>query len=180
MLSGQQIVLKIFCQVTQAYDKNSLLCKVNLVLKLFHDHWFQLMSLNDELLPDYKLDVPHTPPRVILHYTTFKTTWDWIILFLTLYTTISVPFLVCFAFEHRAVSIIDLFVDWLFLADIALNFHTTYVGKDGEVIDDLKMIRWNYMRSWFFLDLVSSLPYGVLAFITKDSETVSSFNLFRK
>ena len=138
------------------------------------------MSLNDELLPDYKLDVPHTPPRVILHYTTFKTTWDWIILFLTLYTTISVPFLVCFAFEHKAVSIIDLFVDWLFLADIALNFHTTYVGKDGEVIDDLKMIRWNYMRSWFFLDLVSSLPYGVLAFITKDSETVSSFNLFLK
>jgi len=48
------------------------------------------------------------------------------------------------------------------------------------VIDDLKMIRWNYMRSWFFLDLVSSLPYGVLAFITKDSETVSSFNLFLK
>ena len=132
------------------------------------------MSLNDELLPDYKLDVPHTPPRVILHYTTFKTTWDWIILFLTLYTTISVPFLVCFAFEHTAVSIIDLLVDWLFLADIALNFHTTYVGKDGEVIDDLKMIRWNYMRSWFFLDLVSSLPYGVLAFITKGSETVSS------
>jgi len=38
MLSGQQIVLEIFCQVTQAYDKNSLLCKVNLVLKLFHDH----------------------------------------------------------------------------------------------------------------------------------------------
>ena len=70
-------------------------------------------------------------------------------------------------------SIIDLLVDWLFLADIALNFHTTYVGKDGEVIDDLKMIRWNYIRSWFFLDLVSSLPYGVLAFITKDSETVS-------
>ncbi|XP_078350361.1 voltage-gated delayed rectifier potassium channel KCNH5-like isoform X3 [Oculina patagonica] len=130
-----------------------------------------LMSLNDELLPDYKLDVPHTPPRVILHYTGFKTTWDWVILFLTLYTTISVPFLVCFAFEHTAVSILDLLVDWMFLADIALNFHTTYVGKDGEVIDDLKMIRWNYIRSWFFLDLVSSLPYGVLAFITKDSET---------
>ncbi|KAJ7357429.1 hypothetical protein OS493_024942 [Desmophyllum pertusum] len=67
-----------------------------------------LMSLNDELLPDYKLDVPHTPPRVILHYTAFKTTWDWLILFLTLYTTISVPFLVCFSFEHPAVSILDL------------------------------------------------------------------------
>lgn len=130
---------------------------------------FQLMSLNDDVLPDYKLDVPHTPPRVILHYTTFKTTWDWVILFLTLYTTISVPFLVCFAFEHDAVSVLDLLVDWMFLADIALNFHTTYVGKDGEVIDDLKMIRWNYIRSWFFLDLVSSLPYGILTYVTNSS-----------
>ncbi|KAJ7357430.1 hypothetical protein OS493_024943 [Desmophyllum pertusum] len=33
------------------------------------------------------------------------------------------------------------------------------------------MIRFNYIRSWFFLDLVSSLPYGLLTFITKDSET---------
>ena len=108
------------------------------------------MSLNDELLPDYKLDVPHTPPRVILHYTTFKTTWDWIILFLTLYTTVSVPFIVCFNFENLGLAVLDLIVDWLFLADIGLNFHTTYVGKDGEVIDNLKMIRWNYLRTWFF------------------------------
>lgn len=62
----------------------------------------------------------------------------------------------------------------MFLADIALNFHTTYVGKDGEVIDDLKMIRWNYIRSWFFLDLVSSLPYGILAYVTNSSAV--SFN----
>ena len=131
------------------------------------------MSLNDELLPDYKLDVPHTPPRVILHYTAFKTTWDWIILFLTLYTTIAVPFIVCFSFQSLAVSIIDLIVDWLFLADIGLNFHTTYVGKDGEVIDDLKMIRLNYLRSWFFLDLVSSLPYGIIFLVSGEDENDS-------
>lgn len=139
-----------------------------------------LMSLNDDVLPDYKLDVPHTPPRVILHYTTFKTTWDWVILFLTLYTTISVPFLVCFAFEHDAVSVLDLLVDWMFLADIALNFHTTYVGKDGEVIDDLKMIRWNYIRSWFFLDLVSSLPYGILTYVTNSSASMTTLLGFLK
>ena len=131
------------------------------------------MSLNDELLPDYKLDVPHTPPMVILHYTGFKTTWDWIILFFTLYTTVSVPFIVCFKYDELPLAILDLMVDWLFIADIALNFHTTYVGKDGEVIDNLKMIRWNYLRTWFFLDLVSSLPFGILYFITRSADAVS-------
>ena len=69
-------------------------------------------------------------------------------------------------------AVLDLMVDWLFLADIGLNFHTTYVGKDGEIIDNLKMIRMNYIRSWFFLDLVSSLPFGILYFVTKNSNTV--------
>ena len=148
-------------------------CKLILRVRLFCNSFFQLMSLNDELLPDYKLDVPHTPPRVILHYTGFKTTWDWIILFLTLYTTVSVPLIVCFEFDDLGLAILDLMVDWLFLADIALNFHTTYVGKEGEVIDNLKMIRWNYLRSWFFLDLVSSLPFGILYFVSKNSDAVS-------
>ena len=130
------------------------------------------MSLNDEILPEYKLDVPHTPKRVLLHYTAFKTTWDWAILIFTLYTTVSVPFIVCFKFEDITMAVLDLMVDWLFLADIGLNFHTTYVGKDGEIIDNLKMIRMNYIRSWFFLDLVSSLPFGLLFFITDNSDTV--------
>lgn len=144
-----------------------------------------LMSLNDEMLPEYKLDVPHTPPRVILHYTTFKTTWDWAILFFTLYTTVSVPFIVCFEFENLPLAVLDLLVDWLFLADIGLNFHTTYVGKDGEVIDNLRMIRMNYLRSWFFLDLVSSLPFGILYFVmeggsnTKFSSLLGILKVFR-
>ncbi|XP_068730790.1 potassium voltage-gated channel subfamily H member 5-like isoform X2 [Montipora capricornis] len=130
-----------------------------------------LMSLNDEILPEYKLEVPHTPSGVILHYTTFKATWDWAILLFTLYTTVSVPFIVCFKYEKIALAILDLIVDWLFLADIGLNFHTSYVGKDGEIIDNLKMIRMNYLRSWFFLDLVSSLPFGILFFVTQNLDT---------
>ena len=70
-------------------------------------------------------------------------------------------------------AVLDLLVDWLFLADIGLNFHTTYVGKDGEIIDNLRMIRMNYLRSWFFLDLVSSLPFGILYFVMeRGSNTV--------
>ncbi len=42
-----------------------------------------------------------------------------------------------------------------------LNFHTTYVGPGGEVVSDPKVIRVNYLKSWFVIDLLSCLPYDV-------------------
>lgn len=43
-----------------------------------------------------------------------------------------------------------------------LNFHTTFVGPAGEVISDPKLIRMNYLKTWFVIDLLSCLPYDVI------------------
>ena len=53
----------------------------------------------------------------------------------------------------------------IFIADVAINFHTTYVGQGGEVISDPQVIRTNYIRSWFIIDLLSCLPYDVIDMI---------------
>ncbi|KPM09374.1 potassium voltage-gated channel protein eag-like protein, partial [Sarcoptes scabiei] len=52
-------------------------------------------------------------------------------------------------------------VDVIFFIDIVLNFHTTFVGPGGEVVSDPKIIRVNYLRSWFIIDLLSCLPYDI-------------------
>ena len=62
-------------------------------------------------------------------------------------------------------TVVDSLVDLFFLTDIVLNFHTSYVGEDGEVITDPKQIRGYYLRTWFVVDLVTSLPYGLLSFV---------------
>ena len=49
-----------------------------------------------------------------------------------------------------------------FLVDIVLNFHTTFVGPGGEVISDPKLIRMNYLKTWFVIDLLSCLPYDII------------------
>lgn len=69
-------------------------------------------------------------------------------------------------------TVVDFLVDLFFFADIVVNFHTSYIGEDGEVITDLRQIRHNYLRTWFVLDLVSSLPYGLLSFVGSNN-TVS-------
>ncbi|KAB0341512.1 hypothetical protein FD754_018438, partial [Muntiacus muntjak] len=124
----------------------------------------QVLQLGSDILPQYKQEAPKTPPHIILHYCVFKTTWDWIILILTFYTAILVPYNVSFKTRQNNVAwlVVDSIVDVIFLVDIVLNFHTTFVGPAGEVISDPKLIRMNYLKTWFVIDLLSCLPYDVI------------------
>lgn len=51
-----------------------------------------------------------------------------------------------------------------------LNFHTTFVGPGGEVVSDPKVIRMNYLQSWFVIDLLSCLPYDVFNAFDHDED----------
>ena len=68
----------------------------------------------------------------------------------------------------------SLFYFSFLILDIVLNFHTTYVGPGGEVVSDPKVIRLNYLKSWFVIDLLSCLPYDVFNAFDHD-EDVSHF-----
>jgi hypothetical protein len=78
----------------------------------------------------YRQEAPSTPPHIILHYCTFKTVWDWVILLLTFYTSLLVPYHAAFkskSLDDVPLLVIDSIVDVIFFIDIILNFHTTYV-----------------------------------------------------
>ncbi|XP_061668600.1 potassium voltage-gated channel subfamily H member 5-like isoform X2 [Syngnathoides biaculeatus] len=124
----------------------------------------EALQLGSDILPQYKQEAPKTPPHIILHYCTFKTTWDWIILILTFYTAIMVPYNVSFRTRQNNLAwlVLDSIVDVIFLVDIVLNFHTTFVGPAGEVISDARLIRMNYVKTWFVIDLLSCLPYDII------------------
>uniref|UniRef100_A0A087XTA6 Potassium voltage-gated channel, subfamily H (eag-related), member 1a n=1 Tax=Poecilia formosa TaxID=48698 RepID=A0A087XTA6_POEFO len=129
-----------------------------------HSRLAEVLQLGSDILPQYKQETPKTPPHIILHYCLFKTTWDWVILILTFYTAIMVPYNVSFKTKQNNVAwlVVDSIVDVIFLVDIVLNFHTTFVGPAGEVISDPKLIRMNYLKTWFVIDLLSCLPYDVI------------------
>uniref|UniRef100_A0A8C7QG21 Cyclic nucleotide-binding domain-containing protein n=1 Tax=Oncorhynchus mykiss TaxID=8022 RepID=A0A8C7QG21_ONCMY len=129
-----------------------------------HSRLAEVLQLGSDILPQYKQETPKTPPHIILHYCAFKTTWDWVILILTFYTAIMVPYNVSFKTKQNNVTwlVVDSIVDVIFLVDIVLNFHTTFVGPAGEVISDPKLIRMNYLKTWFVIDLLSCLPYDVI------------------
>ncbi|XP_052769346.1 potassium voltage-gated channel subfamily H member 1-like isoform X2 [Mya arenaria] len=136
-----------------------------------------MMNLNAEVLPQYRLEAPKTPPHIILHYCLFKTIWDWVILVLTFYTAVTVPFNTAFRgknLDQVPLLVMDSMVDVVFFVDIVLNFHTTFVGASGEVISDPKIIRMNYLKSWFVIDLLSCLPYDVFNAFQDVDEGIST------
>ncbi|XP_026767721.2 potassium voltage-gated channel subfamily H member 1a isoform X2 [Pangasianodon hypophthalmus] len=141
-----------------------------------HSRLTEVLQLGSDILPQYKQETPKTPPHIILHYCAFKTTWDWVILILTFYTAIMVPYNVSFKTKQNNVAwlVVDSVVDVIFLVDIVLNFHTTFVGPAGEVISDPKLIRMNYLKTWFVIDLLSCLPYDVINAFENVDEGISS------
>ena len=147
---------------------NKILCcdKRRSIVFVYNSYFFifQMMNLNADVLPQYRLEAPKTPPHIILHYCLFKTVWDWLILLLTFYTAVTVPYNAAYknkTMDQVPLLVVDSIVDVVFFVDIILNFHTTFVGPSGEVISDPKIIRMNYLRSWFVIDLLSCLPYDV-------------------
>ncbi|KAA0188181.1 hypothetical protein HAZT_HAZT010373 [Hyalella azteca] len=105
--------------------------------------------------------------------------WDWVILCLTFYTAIMVPYNVAFRYktsEDVSLLVVDSIVDVIFFIDIVLNFHTTFVGPGGEVVSDPKIIRMNYLKSWFVIDLLSCLPYDVFNAFDHDEDVSNCGN----
>ncbi|KZC14488.1 Potassium voltage-gated channel protein eag [Dufourea novaeangliae] len=140
-------------------------------------HLAHMLTLSGDVMPQYRQEAPKTPPHILLHYCAFKAIWDWIILCLTFYTAIMVPYNVAFknkTSEDVSLLVVDSIVDVIFFIDIVLNFHTTFVGPGGEVVSDPKVIRMNYLKSWFIIDLLSCLPYDVFNAFDHDEDGIGS------
>lgn len=50
-------------------------------------------------------------------------------------------------------------MDAFFLFEILVNFNTGYYKK-GNLIMERRMIIFTYMRTWFLIDLIASIPYS--------------------
>ncbi|XP_070777287.1 voltage-gated delayed rectifier potassium channel KCNH8 [Enoplosus armatus] len=117
-------------------------------------------------LPEYKVADAKKSKFILLHFSTFKAGWDWLILLATFYVAVTVPYNVCFIGDDddltRSTTVSDIAVEILFIIDIVFNFRTTYVSKSGQVIFDARQICIHYLTTWFIIDLVAALPFDLL------------------
>ncbi|CAG2119354.1 unnamed protein product, partial [Medioppia subpectinata] len=67
--------------------------------------------------------------------------------------------------------VVDLLVDVMFIVDILINFRTTYVNKNDEVVSHPGKIALNYLRGWFLIDVVAAIPFDLLLFGSQNDES---------
>ena len=93
-----------------------------------------------------------------------KLTWDLYVGLLILYSAITVPLRAAFgAFEDYSWSLADDAVDACFAVDIILNFFTAFMDKESHnLVVVLPTIWFRYLRTWFVIDVVSTLPLAVI------------------
>lgn len=53
-------------------------------------------------------------------------------------------------------------IDSLFCLDVILNFFTAFEDENGELVVSKEKIAKYYLKSWFLVDLVSSIPISAL------------------
>lgn len=107
------------------------------------------------------------PAHMISPNSLGKLLWNLLIMFLAIYTAIILPIRLAFMDENnisRSMMTFDIFTDICFLIDIALQFFFVEEDEDGDLILDQRKIAISYLKSWFAIDLLSSIPVSIIAF----------------
>ncbi|KAJ8385456.1 hypothetical protein AAFF_G00189080 [Aldrovandia affinis] len=152
----------------------------------------QVLSLGADVLPEYKLQTPRMDKFTILHYSPFKAVWDWLILLLVIYTAIFTPYSAAFllndleeqkrrkcGYSCSPLNVVDLIVDIMFIIDILINFRTTYVNLNEEVVSHTGKIAIHYFKGWFLIDMVAAIPFDLLIFGSGSDETTTLIGLLK-
>nr|XP_046256684.1 potassium/sodium hyperpolarization-activated cyclic nucleotide-gated channel 2 [Scatophagus argus] len=121
----------------------------------------------------------------IIHpYSDFRFYWDLLMLMLMMGNLIVLPVGITFFRDENTPSwiIFNVVSDTLFMVDLVLNFRTGIIKEDNtEILLDPRAIRQNYLKSWFLVDFVSSIPvdYIFLMVDSLDSEVYRTARALR-
>lgn len=64
----------------------------------------------------------------------------------------------------------------MFIVDILINFRTTYVNANDEVVSDPGKIAVHYFKGWFIIDLVAAIPFDLLLYLFGKSLNTDEVN----
>ncbi|XP_058616083.1 potassium/sodium hyperpolarization-activated cyclic nucleotide-gated channel 2 isoform X3 [Onychostoma macrolepis] len=122
----------------------------------------------------------------IIHpYSDFRFYWDFTMLMFMVGNLIIIPVGITFFKEETTTPwiIFNVVSDTFFLMDLVLNFRTGIVYEENtEIILDPEKIKKKYLKTWFVVDFVSSIPVDYIFLIVEkgiDSEVYKTARALR-
>ncbi|OMJ81193.1 hypothetical protein SteCoe_18369 [Stentor coeruleus] len=108
----------------------------------------------------------------------FKAFWNALMIFLTLYIATVLPYQLSFVVYNENWLYLDGIIDCFFLSDILITFNSAYADMTGKIITSRTTIVKKYIKSWFFIDFISSIPLEFLYTSSPESSNKISYNRF--
>uniref|UniRef100_A0A8C7E4L8 Hyperpolarization activated cyclic nucleotide gated potassium channel 4 n=1 Tax=Naja naja TaxID=35670 RepID=A0A8C7E4L8_NAJNA len=122
----------------------------------------------------------------IIHpYSDFRFYWDLTMLLLMVGNLIIIPVGITFFKDENTTPwiVFNVVSDTFFLIDLVLNFRTGIVVEDNtDIILDPQRIKMKYLKSWFVVDFISSIPVDYIFLIVEtriDSEVYKTARALR-
>jgi len=119
---------------------------------------------------------------VVLQTSKYRIAWDCLMTLFLLYISIALPYTIAFYDDNSMPSTldtIDTVINSFFIIDLVSNFFTSYKDRDDREITHLRRTALHYFRTWFFIDLVSSIPTFQAAKMLKFSKLSKVFRMLR-
>lgn len=101
---------------------------------------------------------------IIYPENSYKNGWDLFIGLILIVSCTVTPYHIAF-YKYDdplgAWEVINVIFDITFAVDIIASFVSSYYDEDFYVVDDLKIISCNYLRTWFIIDIVAIFPFDI-------------------
>jgi hypothetical protein len=80
-----------------------------------------------------------------------------------------------FLFGFDFLRIVDACVDIIFIVDVIINFRTTYINKNEQLVYQSGKIALHYFKGWFLIDVVAAIPFDLMVIGTGIKEVYFNF-----
>eukprot|EP00937_MAST-01D_sp_MAST-1D-sp2_P006043 g6043.t1 len=134
---------------------------------------FRTQTPSQRMRGDFEKEVEATRRRLSNHHATIDPTgrymrrWDVVMLTALLFTAIVTPYEVALlTTQLDALFIINRVVDTIFVKDIVMQFFLMFqepIQRGGTWVTDRRRIARRYLTSWFPVDVISILPFDIVA-----------------
>ncbi|GMH46938.1 hypothetical protein TrLO_g2547 [Triparma laevis f. longispina] len=96
---------------------------------------------------------------------TFRRSWELMVLVLVLFQAIYIPLTVSFRINHIRYTSwwwFDLWADIIFMTDLVMTFNVGIINQANKLIMNRRTIAKSYLQGWFWLDLAASVPFDLI------------------
>lgn len=77
-------------------------------------------------------------------------------------TGLYIPYNAAFGNDDGGFNLYSFLLDLVFYFDILFGFFTGYRNRNGILERRMKMLIWNYTKSWLLIDLVTVIPFELI------------------